>query len=74
MAKFTELFMTHRKFVGLAAATFQLPLETKERVDQIATTLNTSSAEVYRKLVEASLPDLEAEVEAHLEGKKRTRK
>lgn len=74
MAKFSSFLNTQVIHRGMTAATFQLPLATKERIDQIATTLNKSSAEVYRTLVEASLPDLEAEVEAFIDTRKKARK
>lgn len=74
MAKFASFLNTQVVHRGFTAATFQLPADTKERIDQIATTLNRSSSEVYRSLLEASLPDLEAEVEAFIDTRKKARK
>lgn len=74
MAKFSTFLQSRVTHTGMTGVTFQLPSAVKERIDQIATTLNKSSAEVYRTLVEAALPDLEAEMEAFIETRKKARK
>lgn len=66
MAKFSNLLEQKVTYSGLVGVTFQLDHETKFRVDEIAAALRRSSADVYRELVRTGLPDLEAEMVAHL--------
>ena len=54
---------------GTASVTFNLPLEFKERVDRLADKLNRSSSEVYRELIMANVPDLEAATSDFLESR-----
>jgi len=72
MAKFQKLLSARVKATGLVGVTFQLDSDTKYRVDEIAAALRRPAADIYRELVAASLPELEAEVVAELKKAKRS--
>jgi predicted DNA-binding protein len=59
---------------GLVPCTFQINAEQKETVDRIAAALNRSTAEVYRELISASLPDMEHAVSTHLELRQKAKR
>lgn len=71
MAKFQKLLSNRVKYVGLVGVTFQLDSETKYRVEEIAAALRRPAADIYRELVAAALPDLEAEMVSELKKAKR---
>lgn len=65
-AKFKGFLESRTRVLGYTGVTFQINADAKERIDRIAVMLNKSSSEIYRALVEASLADLEEEVDAFI--------
>ena len=46
----------------MVGVSHQLEAETKARIDLIAESLNRPAAEIYRQLIEAALPEFEAQL------------
>lgn len=74
MPKFDEFINRTVVRRGLVPCTFQISADDKETVDRIAVALNRSTAEVYRELIAASLPEMEKAVSTHLELRQKAKR